>query len=261
MKRYLASRISPKALYAATAFLLLGAAAAYVLASQNCASGPLKNPLPLQKARDISMRMISVKEEAPEYIITGEYPYVENIPQLGEATKKYVRESIEEFKATSLENRKAREKTALPGETALPPFSFTLTWEPAQFNAEYVSYIIRIESFVGGANMRNTLKAFNYSFALGRTMEIQDIAKGEDGIKKLSDYAIQAVKSELEEKGVQGDFVSQMVEEGAGPKAENFANFTFTPDVIFVYFEKYQVAPGAMGEMKIFLPRGYFDAK
>jgi hypothetical protein len=43
--------------------------------------------------------------------------------------------------------------------------------------------------------------------------------------------------------------------EGTAPTAENYQNFTFTENILTIYFPKYSVAAGAFGELHVDIPR------
>ncbi len=81
-------------------------------------------------------------------------------------------------------------------------------------------------------------------------MTLADLFLGvPDYLKKIANFAKQSLVGSLGQDDV------EMIEAGTKPTNENFKNFVFNDDMVLLYFEKYQVAPGVAGEQKVFVPR------
>lgn len=78
----------------------------------------------------------------------------------------------------------------------------------------------------------------------------------EENLQKVSKLVKPKVAANLDPTGSWGDGgTEEMLEEGTAPTLENYKNFTFNQDSLTIYFQKYQVAPGASGSQKVVLYR------
>jgi hypothetical protein len=118
-----------------------------------------------------------------------------------------------------------------------------------------VSFIIRFDSYTGGANGNQGLQTFNYDVAGKKDMAIADAFPNVSGLfGKLSAIARSQLAAKLKEAGGPDAPLDELAP-GTAPVAENFKNFTFTDNAITIYFPKYSVAAGAFGEQKVVITR------
>ena len=108
----------------------------------------------------------------------------------------------------------------------------------------------------GGANGYQYVATFNYDKQNEKIITIGDIFKDyEKGLKKLSDYSREKLPDLVKEY-----FVEDFVNDGTKPIAKNFSQFNFTQDEneaitgINLHFAEYQVAPGCVGAVDLFIP-------
>ena len=201
----------------------------------------------------------------PLYRISVEYPQFSNEPftdgSLNKSISGAVNGKMNEFKSTSEENWKARQDTLPAGSAALEipkpaPFYFTESWQAKQLNSHFASFILRFDSFEGGANEQQEIVAFNYDFMKKKIVSLGDLFPGvSDYLQQISRFARVQLSGSLNASGG-GDFPADMLSEGTAPTPENFQNFIFDDDVVEFYFPKYQVAPGVYGEQHVATPRG-----
>ncbi len=209
----------------------------------------------------VQVNAISIRDASSSdiYVVTGEYPQFGNVSAAmnGEIAG-FVDSNLSQFKASAAENWQARLDTMPTGTVnTLPPqsFYFSSSWEPEQINGRYVSAIVRIDYFDGGANDTELLKTFNYDVAGGRELSLTDLFPNvPDVLPQISQLAIEQL-TDSEQSASNGSAESDMIQSGAAPTADNYANFTFNDDVVTIYFPKYQVAPGAFGEQKVTIAR------
>lgn len=210
-----------------------------------------------------SVRIVSVRDNTnPLYTIAMEYPQFDMASDAfnGEIAD-WVNSELSDFKKNSADNWKGRQDTTPPGQKkeAYPssPFTFAITWEAKQINENFISVIVRMDSYEGGAHGRQELKTFNYDVAGEKDVTLADLFPGNAGyLGKVSTYARERLIEDptLSADGG-GDIVANMISEGTAPTAENFSNFMFNDDVIDIYFPKYQVAPGVYGEQHVIMAR------
>lgn len=194
------------------------------------------------------------------YQIKGEYPQFNNLPDdFNRSISLEVESRLKDFKMSAEENWRARQETLLPEQKKQEfpdyPFYFSSVWEPKQINEKYVSFVIRFDSYEGGANGRSELKTYNYDISGKKVVELKDLfPNNSDYLSDVSEFARKALMEDM--KKVDVGYVSvDMINDGTKPKIENFSNFVFNGDVIVFYFPKYQVAPGASGEQKVIMGR------
>lgn len=205
----------------------------------------------LDKATAFSVKIVSEKEKDQAIKISAEYPQFEKVPQdFNNKIKSLVDLKIAEFKKSSNENRQNRPESK-------EQWPFTMTWTPSQLNSKYVSFVLQTEYFNGGANMFEDIDTFNYDLSNNKDVKLIDLFASSDYLNRISKYSIKYLTDKFKET-CNGDLQcipTEMINEGAASKEENFSRFTFTDDTITFYFPKGTVAPGYAGEQTIIMPR------
>ena len=208
-----------------------------------------------QPGTSLPLAVISLREKTELYTIRAEYPDLRSLPnEFNQQIKYAITQRIDEFKRNAAENweaRKATDSVMVSASGPEIPYSMNIEWEPAQLNPSYISFIVRFNAYEGGANERQELVTFNYDVAKRKVLALADLYPTDPNyLTNFSETAKQQLSQTIE-----GEFAKEMLDAGIAPTIENFANFTFTDDIIIVYFPKYQVAPGAYGEQKMIMPR------
>lgn len=238
--------------------------------SRSCSVKNINCPAPEQNLSNaensLSVSINSVHQKDGFYNIQVEYP---QFAKIGSAFNKKISDlitnKIENFKKDAKDNYEARGATA-PSESPLPenpeqPFDFISTWEPVQLNNNYVSFVTRLYYFTGGAHGITEVYAFNYDLKKDKEITLLDfLNSSQPAVEKLADLAKKDIAFQLEASGVPSDsFLQQMVEDGTKPTLDNYQNFSFSYDSLTIYFQQYQVAPGAMGPMTSVFYKGTLD--
>lgn len=207
----------------------------------------------------IEVSVATVNQKDSFYNIQAEYPQFKGADEsFNQKISDLVTGQIETFKKDAKDNWEARRATATP-ENPIPenptePFDFIETWTSTQINDRYISFLINIYYFSGGAHGLTQLYAFNYDVEKNKEITINDFLGSSDGLEKLSNLAIQAATAELQSVGLQlDDNTKQMLQEGTKPTEDNYKNFNFDYDSIIIYFQQYQIAPGYLGPVPITL--------
>ena len=187
--------------------------------------------------------------------ITVEYPQFPSLSaDFNSAIKSSVITRLDEFRQESADAYKARKATAPVDQYITPSdFNFIAKWEPAQINSRYVSFIIRFDSYTGGANENQELQTFNYDVRTGRMMSIADLASSTALLQMLSRESRSQLGAHFKDVAGPHAPLDQMTA-STTPDAGNFQDFTFTDYLLNIYFPKYSVAPGAFGEQKVVIP-------
>jgi len=207
---------------------------------------------------NLQFSVVSISQTDSFYNIQVEYPQFKNVdPAFNQKISELITGEIDAFKKDSKDNWEARRATA-PPENPVPenpttPFDFIASWTPTQLNNKYLSFVINIYSFSGGAHGITEVNAFNYDVAKKKEITMTDFLNSSpQSLEKLSQLAAQEVTSQLESSGVQiDDNLKQMIQQGTQPTSDNYNNFNFNYNSLIIYFEQYQVAPGYIGPVTI----------
>ncbi len=114
-----------------------------------------------------------------------------------------------------------------------------------------VSLKFDVNTDTGGAHGNFTTITFNYDKNLNQVLTTKDIfADQVNYLNGLSNLIKPRLKAELEKAQFQDN---TWLEEGAGPKEDNYKQFIFTPEGVTFFFDPYQVAPYAVGAQEITL--------
>ncbi|MCL5432629.1 MAG: DUF3298 and DUF4163 domain-containing protein [Patescibacteria group bacterium] len=217
----------------------------------------------ITNSQELSLKVKFVKEETNLYKISAEYPQFDALSKsFNDQIQTFVSEQISEFKKNSDENNKLLQQNATPEELSKFPqqmYSLSITWSPEQLNNQYISFIMRVNAFEGGANQRQEIKTFNYDIVNKKEVELLDLFKNDPNyIQQISDFSINYLTEQFRNQPncpYDSCVPKDMIASGAAPDADNFKNFTFNENFVTFYFPKAQVAPGADGEQKVIMPR------
>jgi hypothetical protein len=182
-----------------------------------------------------------------------------------------VTEAVASHRKDSEDNWKARYATRSTTDkiTEFPSegekFSLAVAWNVDQVNDKYISFLLVTEGFSGGAHGYRALTSFNYDVVHKKAVILKDLFPGDASyLKTVSDFARKDLEAQFrknlniktadDEKNFKGSILP-MMREGTEPSVDNFSVFTFTPSDVSIYFTEYQVAPYAMGESTVVIPR------
>lgn len=194
--------------------------------------------------------------------VSIEYPQFPSLPaDFNASIAKAVTDRLADFRQAAADTETARDATAnnLTGQpgASIPPsaYSFMASWQLTQINSRYVSFIIRFESYSGGANGNDELQTFNYDIAARKIVNLGNLfPKRADYLSAIADIARHQLNESLNGTS-NGNAPTDMISAGTEPTAANFADFTFTDYIVTIYFPKYAVAPGSFGEQHVDIPR------
>jgi len=178
---------------------------------------------------------------------------------------------IDAQKKDSEESWKARYETRSPGDkiTEFPSveekFYFNVSWKPIQVNDEFISSILTVSGYTGGAHGYENSTSFNYDVINRKEIALADLFPSDPNyLKTISTFSRKNLETQfrkslnIKTKDDEANFkdsVIPMLTEGTMPTLDNFSVFTFTEDSITFYFAQYQVGPYTMGEPKVIMPR------
>ncbi|HUX21933.1 MAG TPA: DUF3298 domain-containing protein [Spirochaetia bacterium] len=204
------------------------------------------------------MTIVSIVETASTSpTVTIEYPQFPKLPTaLNDAIASATMSRLAGFRKTASETMKARAATG--DSAAVIPYSayhFMASWQPSQVNSRYISFIERYGSYAGGANGNEQLQTFNYDIARRGFVSLADLfPDAPDYLATLASTVRSRLASSMNSASA-GHAPLSMMDAGTAPDTANFKNFTFTNDLVTIYFPKYAVAPGSFGEQHVTIIR------
>ncbi|MBE0478685.1 DUF3298 and DUF4163 domain-containing protein [Candidatus Aerophobetes bacterium] len=210
----------------------------------------------------LPIEICSVVQPDKFFSIEAEYPQFKTAASdFNQRIADLIWGKINEFKETSWDNWKTKLDNISSGET-LPlspeiPFPFIASWQPTQLNNRYLSFTIKMYYFTGGAHGDEEIYAFNYDMVRNKEIHIEDfLGFSQEALKKISEISAKDIMSQLQCKGWEEvTHLKEMVNDGAAPVFDNFGNFNFDSYSLIIYFQKYQVAPGAAGLLTVTISR------
>lgn len=215
-----------------------------------------------------NMDVVSIQQKDNFYNIQVEYPQFKDASDdFNNKISELINNEIDTFKKDAQDAWQARKDTAPSGETVPEypeqPFDFIASWQPSQVNDDYISFVISLYYCAGGAHGINETDTFNYDVVKQQEITMLDfLNSSQENLNKLADLAKQDITIQLENSGVQlNDSLNQMIDMGTEANLDNYQNFTFNFNSLTVYFQQYQVAPGAVGSLKSVFYKSTLDSK
>ncbi len=206
------------------------------------------------------------------------YPQFKNAPaSFNKKIEDMVMNAMKDHAEISEQDWKARYATKYEGDnigefpTEDSRLSLFTNFRVVQANDKYISVLMSMGGYSGGAHGYRNMVSFNYDLSSDKEVKLSDLFPNDKNyLKKISEFSRQdlikqfiAVESETglidfkkkEDKDAFMASISDMLNAGTEPIAENFNVFTFTSEVVELYFTEYQVAPYVMGSFSVSIPR------
>ncbi len=206
----------------------------------------------------LRMKIHSIRESDSFFYVQAEYPeFMAASDDFNHEIAVLISDKISGFKEQSTDNWKARLDTIPAGkpvpENPEQPFPFIASWESAQLNTQYLSLVVKIYYFCGGAHGNEEIHVFNYDVSQKKKIRIEDfLDSSQKALKRISKISAEDIASQLKSTGWKDDdTLKGMINQGTAPTFDNFEAFNFDPQGLTIYFRKYQVAPGAAGSLTV----------
>jgi hypothetical protein len=219
---------------------------------------------------DGSYQVKTLNIDDPYVTFDVKYPYFNKADgNFNSSIENLLKVKIEDHKKTSREYWQARYDTQEKGEnfpivpaTEADKLYFSSDIIIVQSNPFFISFVLKISGFSGGAHGYETNFSFNYDVENQKVIKLSDIFPNDP---QYLNYLSLGSRMYLENKfAAEADANSDensdpkaleeyaknmisMVESGTEPKEENFSVFTFTPGKVKIYFAQYQVGPYVEG--------------
>jgi len=196
-----------------------------------------------------------ITDSTKPFVIKISYPYISGLDDFNQKEKAIVDKEISDFKTNSLANDEAVKKVD-PADYAKYPREYELDigYDKGEIDNNIISIVFNVYNFEGGAHGASYFVPLNYNVKTKSEINLADLFPNQpDYLQKVSDYCTADLTKQLTK--ALGSLDGTYLQDGAGPKAENFQFFLINKNNLVFYFPQYQVAYGAAGDFKVTMPR------
>lgn len=190
-----------------------------------------------EEVKEISIIKETIKEEN----FTGSYPTISGSSTLAVEARDFVKETVAVFKEQADKDvPDMREKF---GDAAAPA-SYSIDIEAKHLiGTKTEAIVMSVYTYTGGAHGSSSYKVVNSNKADDKILSLSDIVKAEqkEAFTKL-------VKDELGRLQVEGT-IAVFPEDVKNLKFDSFENWSLTSENLTIYFDQYEVGPGALGAL------------
>lgn len=217
---------------------------------------------------------VSVTSDFPYGNVGGSYPQFRNAdPSFNDKIKNNIIIYKSEFENNAKDNYEAMldtNKLVITNEEKeriKSLFSFDVKTEYVQVNPNFISILMKINAYSGGAHGYEILYSYNYDVKNGKEISLGDLFPGTNNyLNKVSEYSRTDLYKQLSNKIQITDYdeeedyeeaiknMNEMLSVGTEPTEDNFSIFTIEPNILNIYFSQYQVAPYAYGSQLVEMP-------
>jgi hypothetical protein len=168
------------------------------------------------------------------------------VQKFNQAVANLVATRTGEFKKTADEMAREEAADTQDAKSSRPPNSLNVNYEVTAADKDFISVLFTFFEYSGGAHPNTITESFNYDLNRNAPVRMADLfTPNSNYLKVISDYSVRELKKL--------DTVSS-VENGAGPKIENFHSWNITPTGLKITFDSYQVGPYVAGPHEVVVP-------
>jgi len=218
-----------------------------------------EQPIELTGGAEVVARSIKENNKKLNYKIDVSYPEItapldNRFNKFNQEAKDLVTRRVAGFR----KERAVAAKEETPGAE-----SSTLSELTSDLSGDYTivlanDTLVSIEFDIGGysagaAHGNSSSSALNYEVKSSKVLKLADVFKaGAKYVQAISSYCIKDLKKQSSSR--EGGLPDDMINEGAGPKAQNFGSWTISKKGLMITFDAYQVGPYAAGPQQVLIP-------
>lgn len=207
-----------------------------------------------ERQLDLGGLKLITKEQSEEnkkqkLSIQTAFPQLAGSDARAEKFNKAISEMIaKDLKGFKDENKEVIQETAARAEEGLGS-SMETRYSVMYADKNLISLLFSTYSFTGGAHGNTATTPINYDLNRGEMLKLANLFQpNANYLKVISAYCIAAIKK----RNINED--QEWIQNGAGPKAENYQSWSITPQGLVITFDAYQVAAYAVGPQEIVIP-------
>lgn len=203
----------------------------------------------------VTAKVIKEANKQKLYSVNAEYPQIDGDSRFDGFNKEaraLINKDVGAFKSAETSTDAADSSSGLPAETQNSTLDAGYDFHLA--NDNLISVAFTEGTYSRGAAHGNSLtQVLNYDVKSGKKIALADLFK--DKSKYLSVIASYCQK-ELKERAKKPDalVLEELIEPGAGPRADNYRAWNITKKGLWITFDPYQVAAYAAGPQYILVP-------
>jgi hypothetical protein len=187
-------------------------------------------------------------------VVSGNYPTIDGEEALSAIIKNRAVEIFKAFEDEITQNETAAKKAGAQGLPTDFPVTFDISYKAGRHDTQLCSIIINTQWFSGGAHGAELVESYLWDVKAKKMLALKDVLILA-GFSSLQELALRA-QNDLEEKinREKNADISKMIKEGTKPVESNFKVFLLESGTLTFYFQRYQVAPGALGVQQLKFP-------
>lgn len=204
---------------------------------------------------EVAIEDKKITEESAPLKINITYPAISGMDAFNQKVEGIIQEELNSFKEISLENDEAVKKLDPKGYTQFPrEYMLTIGYTAGEVDENMVSVVLNIENYTGGAHGASYFRSITWDAKNNREVALSELFPGQTNyLQNISTFTSAEIRKQMIERT--GSVEGAWIEDGAGPKEENFSVFLVNKDSITFYFPPYQVAAYAFGDFRVTMPR------
>jgi hypothetical protein len=214
---------------------------------------PTQNTTPTVQSMQVEDKKIT--DSTKPFNIDIVYPSIAGLDGFNQKVKDIIDNEVSTFKKNSLDNDNAVKETDPQSYAQYPrEYDLKIDYIKGQIDETTVSIMLNIYNFEGGAHGANYFVPVNYDVKNNKEILLKDLFVGQSNyLAKISAYAVKDLTKQITDK--LGSTQGTWIQDGAGPKEDNFSVFLMNKNNLVFYFSQYQVAPYVAGDFEVTFPR------
>src|SRR5437868_1026593 len=201
---------------------------------------------------ELTSKQIKESNKKLMYEVAAQYPQLTggdnpNFEKFNQAARVLATKKVADFK------KDMAESTDEPKPEGSMGSDIDVSYTVALAQDDLISVGFNVYSYYQGAAHPNSFsEVLNYDLKNGKQLKLSDLFKpGAKYLQTISKYCIDDLKKQMKAEGEVDD---QWVQNGAGPVAKNYQNWTITKKGLGINFDAYQVAAYAAGPQFVTVP-------
>jgi hypothetical protein len=201
---------------------------------------------------ELTAKQIKESNKKLMYEVAAQYPQLTgsdnpNFEKFNQAARALVTKKVADFKKNMAESADEPKPEGSMGS------DIDVSYTVALAHDDLISVGFNVYSYYQGAAHPNSFsEVLNYDLKNGKQLKLSDLFKPRAKyLQTISKYCIDDLKKQMK---AQGEVDDQWIQNGAGPNAKNYQNWTITKKGLGINFDAYQVAAYAAGPQFVTVP-------
>ena len=201
---------------------------------------------------ELTSKQIKESNKKLMYEVAAQYPQLTggdnpNFEKFNQAARVLATKKVADFK------KDMAESTDEPKPEGSMGSDIDVSYTVALAQDDLISVGFNVYSYYQGAAHPNSFsEVLNYDLKNGKQLKLSDLFKpGAKYLQTISKYCIDDLKKQMK---ADGEVDNQWIQNGAGPVAKNYQNWTITKKGLGINFDAYQVAAYAAGPQFVTVP-------